>query len=65
MSIEVNHIEEGSSAHILLVESLPAFYEWQDAGFLLHTDYEEKARALKRLIDDFTLARREYLNRLK
>lgn len=45
-------LEEGSDLHLLLVESLPAFYEWQDAVFLCKSqkDFEIKTLKLKRLI---------------
>ena len=59
---EIKHLEEGSTAHLLLVEALPAFYEWQDAGFLMEPDmvFYEKTIRLVKIINDFKKAREEY-----
>lgn len=54
-----NTLEHGTILHLLLVESLPAFYQWQDAVFNLESqeDFEIKTLRLKRLIAQVCLAR--------
>lgn len=65
MSDDTQTILEGTKAHILLVEALEAFYEWQDSGWKLEPDIEfyEKTYKLVGIINDFKKAREEYKNR--
>ncbi len=65
MITEQNHLLEGTKAHLLLVQTLPAFYEWQDSAWLLEPDalFYEKTYKLVNLINEYKKAREEYMKR--
>lgn len=54
---EIQKLEEGTELHLLLVESLPVFYQWQDAVFCYKSqrDFEIKTRKLLELIKEIRL----------